>query len=371
MSKAVNRASENEGPTWGDRAWGCLFGGAVGDAFGYPIEFWSRARIEAAFGPGGLRESVPDAPRGTFLVSDDTQMTMFTVEGLVLAEAANNDAPDPDCLQARRLASIRLAYLDWLETQGGGGGGKRLGLGPGSAMAGEEGGVTNRPPGRLVHLPVMRHSRAPGSTCLTALRAGGLGTPESPPNRSKGCGGVMRVAPIGLLTDLSVEQAFDLAARAAALTHGHPSGYLSAGMMAGIVRLLVTGQTLREAVMQALAVLQRWDSHEETSRAVTMALAVATEESAFVPKRLGEGWVGEEALAIALWALLVAAEFPEVLRLAANHDGDSDSTASIAGQLWGAQHGREGIPEDWVRGLDVQDELEELWRALRSCVHAE
>ena len=43
----------------------------------------------------------------------------------------------------------------------------------------------------------------------------------------------------------------------------------------------------------------------------------------------------------------------EGIRIAANHDGDSDSTASIAGQLWGTWKGIEGIPHDWVSRRDV------------------
>lgn len=51
---------------------------------------------------------------------------------------------------------------------------------------------------------------------------------------------------------------------------------------------------------------------------------------------LGEGWVGEEALAIGVYAALKAESFMDAIIIAANHDGDSDSTASIAGQIWGA-----------------------------------
>lgn len=74
--------------------------------------------------------------------------------------------------------------------------------------------------------------------------------------------------------------------------------------------------------------------------------------------------MGEEALAIAVWAARVGSSFPEVLRLAANRSGDSDSTASIAGQIWGAAHGREGIPEEWAQGLDAREVLEWLVEAL-------
>jgi ADP-ribosylglycohydrolase len=59
----------------------------------------------------------------------------------------------------------------------------------------------------------------------------------------------MRVAPVGLVAGYQTpEEAFHLAAEAAALTHGHPSGYLSAGMMAAIVRLPVEGVQLKVRV---------------------------------------------------------------------------------------------------------------------------
>lgn len=68
---------------------------------------------------------------------------------------------------------------------------------------------------------------------MDALSLGATDTVETLLNDSKGWGGVTRTAPIGLFCrDLDARQAFELAAKAAALTHGHPSGYLSAGMVA-------------------------------------------------------------------------------------------------------------------------------------------
>lgn len=330
-----------------DRVCGCLAGGALGDAFGYPVEFCSRQEIVARFGARGLREPEVDPGTGRLLVSDDTQMTMFTLEGLLRAG---------DSGQEERLESIRLAHLDWLDTQGGGAAGR----------ASQRG--TDAPRGWLVKRPAMRHRRAPGNTCLSALAAGGWGTPQHPINHSKGCGGVMRVAPIGLLCDLSPEQAFELAARAAALTHGHPSGYLSAGCMAALVRLLLDGASIAEAAAVTIPVLHGWEGSGETLAAVQAAMELAGHAAqdcagsdvAAVPSRLGEGWVGEEALAIALWASVSASSFGDALSRATNHGGDSDSTTSLAGQLWGARHGLAGTPPDWIERLDVLEELTAL-----------
>ena len=63
--------------------------------------------------------------------------------------------------------------------------------------------------------------------------------------------------------------------------------------------------------------------------------------------------MGEEALAIALYAVLVGSSYVEAVRIASNHDGDSDSTALIAGQIWGAWKGLKEIPHGWIAKLDV------------------
>lgn len=322
-------------PDWRERALACLMGGALGDAFGYPVEFDTLAEIRRAYGPQGLRQAVV-GPQG-FVVSDDTQMTLFTLEG-VLDTAAGRDP----------LPSIRAAYRDWLDTQ------------------------FARPPsrtlsGRLATDPAMRHRRAPGNTCLSALAAGGNGCVERPLNDSKGCGGVMRTAPIGLMPRLSPDQAFRLAQRAAALTHGHPDGHVPAGAMAMMVRLLLDGMPLAEAAEAAARRCER--ENGLTAAALHTALAAAHDGDAPVAPAdaiamLGQGWVGEEALAVGVYAALAAGSFTEAVALAANHDGDSDSTASLAGQLWGAAHGLGGMPHDWIMALDVRDPLLRLARRL-------
>lgn len=56
-------------------------------------------------------------------------------------------------------------------------------------------------------------------------------------------------------------------------------------------------------------------------------------------------------------AALAGDDFTHALRIAANHDGDSDSTASLAGQLRGAARGVGGLPHHWVMQLDVLEPL--------------
>jgi ADP-ribosylglycohydrolase len=195
--------------------------------------------------------------------------------------------------------------------------------------------------------------------------AGGDGSPEKPLNDSKGCGGVMRIAPLGLLTHFEPAKVMELAARAAALTHGHPSGYLSAASMAAIVRLTLDVPDLAANAQTVKGIVSSWKESGEVIGKIDAALAAARASNGnhrHAIKSLGQGWVGEEALAIALYSALVGGSFAEVLSIASNHDGDSDSTASIAGQLCGASKGLADLPNQWVRQLDVLDILLRLIR---------
>ncbi|MEF8794628.1 ADP-ribosylglycohydrolase family protein [Thiohalorhabdus sp.] len=319
-----------------NRVLGALVGGALGDGFGYAVEFWSEDQIRAEFGGEGMAN--PQLTRqGELVVSDDTQMTLFTLAGLLEAgppgEVGIDDA----------VAKVRTAYLAWLETQ--------------------EGTPTLQTYGAIDQLatgPRLQQLRAPGLTCLDALRDGGGGTPEYPANDSKGCGGVMRVAPVGLVPGWSAEQAYEVGAKSAALTHGHPAGYAAAGAMAAMVRHLAGGQSLSEATVNAFPLvvgeLGAPEVHESLRQALERA-RVPSEDPFDDVRALGEGWVAEEALAIGVYAALRGRDFPDVVRIAASHGGDSDSTAAIAGQLYGVWQGVHSMPHAWVRRLDVLSPL--------------
>lgn len=168
----------------------------------------------------------------------------------------------------------------------------------------------------------------------------------------------MRVAPLGLVQTWAPATAFIVAAQTTAITHGHPSGYLSAAAMAAIVRMLIDGMDLLAAADEAVALLSNDPEADETISTLRAATGMWRErptDHASAVERLGEGWVGEEALAVGVYAALAGQSFREVLAIAANHGGDSDSTASVAGQLYGAWKGMADLPQSWVEQLDVLD----------------
>ncbi len=337
-------------PSMQRRFRGCLLGGAVGDALGAPVEFQSLAQIRSHYGPNGITDfdSGP-YPRGA--ITDDTQMTLFTAEGILRATHRLVDPRhtgiDADWrgVHSSNPSPTYHAYLRWLHTQG---------------YSPPRGTEANKSPGWLVQIPGLHALRAPGNTCVSALRSGRQGSRQSPLNDSKGCGGVMRAAPAGLI---ETDDAFAYAAELAAITHGHPSGYLAAGALASIIRGVTRGASLDDAVHAALRRLAIEHAHEETTAALKAALDVFQQR---VPvdaaiERLGKGWVAEEALAIAVYAALRAnGDFETGARIAVNHGGDSDSTGAIAGNILGATLGVEAIPARWLDGLELRDEITAL-----------
>ncbi|GAA3997500.1 hypothetical protein GCM10022247_16940 [Allokutzneria multivorans] len=326
-----------------DRLLGCLLGGAVGDALGAPVEFMSLRDIRNRYGEQGSRDFDGAYRRDGGAITDDTQMTLFTLEGLLLSDRAGNPVP-----------SVLRAYLRWLHTQGF----------PWEEVSRSTKDVEPEPAGKLVHVQELHSQRAPGHTCVTALRAstyGKVGTTTDPINDSKGCGGVMRAAPAGIFSSY-VSDSFWLGSAVAALTHGHPSGYLSAGVFAAMTSLLLRGADLPTALDSATAELRKHPRHEETLNALTQARALAargrpTPEDL---ETLGGGWVGEEALAIAVCCALVGKDFEDALLLSVNHSGDSDSTGAICGNLLGARDGVGVIPVRWQAGVELVEVVREI-----------
>lgn len=327
---------------------GCLIGGAAGDALGFTVEFLQEDRIFERFGDKGITEY--KLINNTAQISDDTQMTLFTANGLLL------------CTTRAMMKGLRLSYIDyirdmykcWYRTQ--------------------QGAFPTKNEYKkswLLNVPLLYESRAPGNTCLNAIENGADGTIEKPLNNSKGCGGVMRVAPVGLYftdMDMDITQSDMLAADAAALTHGHELGYIPAAALSHIVRLVSeSGIGLKDAVEDAVkTVRELFPTTGHTDRfseimsgAVEFAYSDMSDLEAI--HQLGEGWVAEETLAIAVFcALRYENDFDKALIAAVNHNGDSDSTGAVTGNILGTYLGFENIPEKYKTCLELYDTIIEI-----------
>lgn len=287
--------------------------GAIGDSLGYSVEFKSNVEIKELYGSNGITDLINGQ------ISDDTQMTIFTLFGI---------------LNGGTIKDFHESYLNWLTTQN------------------DKYQVNSEFPRELFN------RRAPGITCLTALSSGKVGYMNKPINNSKGCGGIMRVAPIGLYYHKDAKVAFTKACEAAAITHSHASGFLAAGVLAAIISELLNGFSIRNAITNACTILKNYANHEEVLVAVEKAVAFSG-SAIEINRILGEGWIAEETLAIALYCVLFEHDIKRCLILAVNHDGDSDSTGAVTGNLLGVMHDSgkilKEVPLEWRNKLELGD----------------
>ena len=324
---------------------GCLLGGAVGDALGAPVEFMRLHEIRSAFGRKGITDFA-EAYGRKGAITDDTQMTLFTAEGLLRALHRFNN---------RGLCSITdvvtHAYIRWLVTQG---------VKPAGEVYRTVHAVEHD--GFLIQVKELHERRAPGNTCLSALQERSNGNTKKYINNSKGCGGVMRMAPVGLFAHKG-NNVFGRGCALAQITHGHPSGYLAAGCFARIIAGIIEGNSLDEAVKKSVRALKKRKGHEECLKAVERALTFSQDEKPCPEtiERIGAGWIAEEALAIALYCSRVFQDdFRKAVLLAVNHSGDSDSTGAMTGTIVGALLGVKAIPQEWLSQLELCNVISEV-----------
>ena len=350
-----------------DRIRGSLIGGAIGDALGYPVEFiYSFAGIQSKYGCRGITRLdtkqwwTAEDGNGKAVVSDDTQMTLFTACGLLNAKADN----------VPFLPSICRAYVEWLFTQTGE---KKKGFDK----------------CWISKLPELNVRRAPGNTCMSALNAISKG--GEPINDSKGCGGVMRIAPIPLYaavdSRISIEEACNLAADASELTHLHPLGYIPSALVAYIIYKLAQDEAperevYKDYIREGLKVIaELFPNHPEEVKQFTCLINTAikcsdssTDDMRTIEEELGGGWVADEAAAIAIYCSLAHFDnFEEALIAAVNHAGDSDSTGAITGNILGAAIGYNAIPQHFKDDVELHDVIlhvaDDLWRGETTELH--
>ena len=313
---------------------GCILGGAIGDALGAPVEFMSLAEIKNKYGKNGIQDlELNEYGQAEF--TDDTQMTMFTAEGLIKSVLSGRDLNDTP-----NYMYVYESYLNWYNTQF-----KRF---------------KPTEKGMLVNTEALYQNRSPGFTCIRSLKEKEPGSIEEPINNSKGCGGVMRVAPVGLMYYKNPKLAFEVGAQCAALTHGSPYAYLPAGVLSSLIANIIQGKNINEALDNSIEILKEYEYHTGTLAIIEKArnLAKSNIESEEAIQCLGEGWNGDEALAIAIYCILKSENnYKNALIMSVNHNGDSDSTGAITGNIMGAYLGANAIPLKWKNEIELPNLL--------------
>ncbi|MFE2329502.1 ADP-ribosylglycohydrolase family protein [Streptomyces sp. NPDC059385] len=325
------------------RVRGALLGAAIGDALGAPLSALTLPAIREEHGPHGLAEPAPWPPHGRRgAVTAATQLTLFTVDGLVRAHVRRDTGawhPPTD---------VHRAHRRWWATQNE--------WGPDERRADN---------GWLAQQEWLYVRRDPDRASLTGFADDTLGTLDRPKNpTAQDAAAAARSAPFGLLVGWEPALVLQLGVECAAQSHGHPTAYLAAGAFAVIVHGLTRGDSLDSAVQRALGLLGARPGHQPVTDALQRALSAVT-RGAPGPDTIealspGDGRTADEVLAIAVHCALVAEDIPHGLRLAVNHGGDSPAAGALTGALLGAQHGETALPAAWLAELEGRATLLEL-----------
>jgi len=336
-----------------DKIRGCMFGGAVGDALGWPIEFKTEREIRNRFWPDGIKEYKLNKS-GVAEITDDTQMSLFTANGILYGETMERLRG----ISRRPRKHVAIAYQDWLDTQ-------QPGWRPGGISW-------------LSYVRELWEKRAPGRTCLYALQEQN----ENPGmiedyviaeiNDSKGCGSIMRVAPMGLRNWKDIRALDYEGAQLGAITHGHPLGYMPCAVLVHIINRIVFPPkpdcALKDIIIEARDTVSEVFAGNPflpklcgiIDRAVDLA-EHSHESDLDNIHMLGEGWLADDALAISLYcALRYQDDFSGGIIAAVNHKGDSDSTGAVTGNILGTWVGYDAIEEKWKQNLELSDVVLEI-----------
>lgn len=326
-----------------DKYKGCLIGGAVGDSLGYTVEFFREEDIFSQYGEEGITEY--ELWNGRAIFSDDTQMTLFTANGILLGAE-----------KGEYIQSVYDCYKEWFITQN-----------CDFDLKAKVGGLLVS---WLLDIPELWQRRAPGYTCLNAISSGKMGSVGNPINDRKGCGGVMRVAPVGLFFKDTgkISQTDMLASEISAITHGHELGYIPSACLAHIVNLVSHSDIpLKKAVEDGILHMEKLFADckhiDYFCKLMNKAVSLAGKDVNTLDAihELGEGWVAEETLAIAVYcALKYENDFEKAIIASVNHNGDSDSTGAVTGNILGAYLGINAIPDKFIQNLEIIDVISEI-----------
>lgn len=334
---------------------GSLLAGALGDSLGYSIENYTFDDIKKEFGKKGI--ILPKIQKnGKSFISDDTQMTLYTAEALI------NNGNEKNIKD-----KIYNYYLDWLGTQ--------LDILMPEALF-EKPNIS-----KLIQLEGMNNVREPGMTCIYSLLRGIKGSINLPINDSKGSGGIMRNAPIGIYygsrKDKSIEEISELSAEISALTHGHELGYIPSYCETNIiVRIMRNSQNeklrsiIEKSIVETEYRFRKFKYIDYFIKTVQKALDIIDSSKEKRSdneniKSIGQGWVAEETLSIAIYSSLkYENSIKEALISSVNHDGDSDSTGAVTGNIIGAYLGYDYVPNEWLKNLELKDTIEGVAKQL-------
>jgi ADP-ribosylglycohydrolase len=294
-----------------------LFGVAVGDAIGVPVEFKSRELIRLKPIKGMIGFGTYYLPPGTW--SDDSSLTFCLAEALT---------------QPFDLRTIGQNFVKWYK--------ENYWTPRGNVF--DIGNATREAIDRL----------AEG---VRPDLAGGFD------ERSNGNGSLMRILPlVCYVRDKPLAERYEITKRVSSLTHGH-------------VRSVIACFYYLEFALKLLAGKDKFDIYRELQTGITdfcRSLSINPAELALFgrllhgpihelpeEKILSTGYV-IHTLEASIWCLLTTDSYRDAVLKAVNLGIDTDTTGAVTGGLAGLLYGYENIPELWIRHLARREDIEEL-----------
>lgn len=300
-----------------------IYGHAVGDALGVPVEFSSREQRKKDPVKEMRGEGTYHMPAGSW--SDDTSMTLCLLESLNRLGRLDYD-------------DVMKNFTRWLYEQKFTPAGVVFDVGMTSQMA------------------VRRHVDG-----IAPLACGGRG------ERDNGNGSLMRIAPMVIYCEehsgLTLNE--EMAAKihdVSALTHAHPRSQAACVIFVATALRLLAGEPISLAIEQGVQETHRlYQDKPEYREELLHAYHRLLNLSAF--RRLPEeaikssGYVVDTLEAV-FWCLLHSNSYKECVLRAVNLGEDTDTIAAIAGGLAGIIYGYEAIPSEWVEALKGKEQIE-------------
>lgn len=332
-----------------DRFIGCILGGAIGDGMGYAVEGLDPLEREQFFPDGKIWEPFIHEDTGNLMISDDTQMALFTMDGMMWAYIRCNSRG----IGSYEASGVWQSYARWYYTQ------TNIILDEYIIHKHEHEPVALSSIGikTILEYEELYSSRNPSEESLLSLESLQMGTLEVPISDFKDPSCLTRVAPAGMFLHDDPSSAFLVAARLAAITHGNPSGYLAAGTYAYILAEILNEKNLDEAVRNALLELKKYSYIDEVNDTLEYALHLSECDYSWEQclELIGGGVCAEGVLAMGVYCALKAENYQDAVRWAANAKGLSSSAAYVAGSLAGAFCGDMSIPAEWKSRLELKE----------------
>lgn len=306
-----------------DNIRGCMMGGAIGDALGYNV-----------------------TQHGMALVSSNTQMALFTANGILESETY----AEMQSIQVTPTHCYFGAYIDWYHTQ----------TGKNDSSHPPYGHIT-----WLRDLPRMATKRNPSETCLTACED--FLRNEVVENSSKDCAALTRIAPLGLwfasLTKsqqntYSMVEMAESAAWISEATHRNPLAILPAIMLSQLIYELAlrdedgSSNYLEDIIGDTIVVLndiypgqyleEKKHLSELTRKALKLRHTKRSESECI--SELGNCWNADSAWAIAVYCTSKY-YFDTQAAIKCAVDNGNAATGCITGYIMGAMHGCKRLKE--------------------------